>query len=219
MYDLFKTERRLQGPKSIWDHMKLRKLQTFSSTKKSVKVKLQEKVVTLREERLMTRFVLTSRSRPEIDLPKYLGKHEFSVVPRSMFSSAGQLNLGSDKSSITHKIEDLIEKSTTGEKIDTLIERLESFVLYLMEWLLLTELSWVQPLKIVAISLHILTYNSRRRKGTDEIRIAFDRYVRDLLKLSTRQKRNTSTTIRYEVSDSTSLVNSTMKKLLSQSKT
>ena len=95
MYDLFKTER-LQGPKSIWDHMKLRKLHTFSSTKKSVKVKLQEKMVTLREERnLMTRFVLASRSRPEIDLPNYLGKHELSVVPRSMFSSAGQLNLGS----------------------------------------------------------------------------------------------------------------------------
>ena len=154
MDDLFKTER-LQSPKSIWDHMKLRKLQTFSSTKKSVKVKLQEKVVTLREERnLMTRFVLTSRSRPEIDLPKYLGKHEFSVVPRSMFSSAGQLNLGSDKSSTMRKIEDLIEKSTTGEKIDTLIKKPKSVVLYLMEWPLLTELSWVQPLKIVAISLN-----------------------------------------------------------------
>ena len=85
MYDLFKTER-LQGPKSIWDNMKLRKLQTFSSTKKSVNVMLQEKVVTLGEERnLMTRFVLASRCRHEIDLPKYLGKNEFSVVPRSMF--------------------------------------------------------------------------------------------------------------------------------------
>ena len=33
------------------------------------------------------------------------------------------------------------------------------------------------------------------------------------------QKRNKSTPVRYEVSDSTSLVNSTLKKLLSQSKT
>ena len=114
----------------------------------------------------MTRFVLASRSQPEIDLPKYLGKHEFSVVPRSMFSSAGQLNLGSNKSFTIRKIEDLIEKSTTGEKIDTLIEKPKSVVLYLMEWLLLTELSWVQPLKIVTISLNNSYIYSCRRKGS-----------------------------------------------------
>ena len=72
-----------------------------------------------------------SRSRPEIDLPKYLGKHEFSVVPRSMFSSAGQLNLGSDKSSIMHKIEDLIEKSTTGERKSTHLSKSQSKLSYI----------------------------------------------------------------------------------------
>ena len=196
--------------------MKLRNRQTFSSTKKSLKVKLQKTVVTLPEERnLMTRFVLASGSRPEIDLPKYLGKHEFSVVPRSNFSSAGQLNLGSDNSSIMRKIEDLIEKSTTGEKIDTVIEKPKSVVLF-------DGMAVVNRIKLgTAIKhcrdfatpfLHIIVAEG---KEADEIRIAFDRYVRDSLKLSTRQKRNTSTPVRYEVADSTSLVNSTVKKLLS----
>ena len=52
-------------------------------------------------------------------------------------------------------------------------------------------------------------------KEADEIRIAFDIYVSDSLKLSTREKRNTAMPVQYEVLDSTSLVNLTLKKFLS----
>ncbi len=63
-----------------------------------MKIKLKDKVIQLKEERtLMTRFIIASRMREEIDLPALLGKFEFSVVPRSMFSSDGKLLHCTDK--------------------------------------------------------------------------------------------------------------------------
>ena len=71
-----------------------------------VKVKLQDRVVTLKEERtLMTRFIIASRKRPDMNLKWYLGNYEFSVVPQSMFSSIGQLLLEASKATVMHKEE------------------------------------------------------------------------------------------------------------------
>ena len=67
---------------------------------KATKVPLKEKIVQLKEERsLMTRFIIASHKRSEIDLPFYLGTFEFSVVPRSIFNSQGNILLANDKSS------------------------------------------------------------------------------------------------------------------------
>ena len=107
-----------------------------------------------------------------------------------MFSSTGQLNLGSDKSSIMHNIEDLIEKSTRGERIDTLIEKPKTVTLF--DGMAVVKLGpAIKNFHDFATSfLHIILAEG---KEADEIRIAFDRYyVRDSLKLSTRQKRNTN---------------------------
>ena len=41
----------------------------------------------------MTRLLIASRTRPDIDLPRYLGMYEFSVVPRSLFTTDGTLNV------------------------------------------------------------------------------------------------------------------------------
>ena len=46
----------------------------------------------------MTKFIIASRSRDDIDLPAYFGKYEFTVVPRSIFRQDGSLILGTDKS-------------------------------------------------------------------------------------------------------------------------
>ena len=76
---------RLIGDKSIWKPLTKRKLPTLASNNKIVKAKIQNQIINIKAERKsMTRFVIASRSRPEIDLPKYLGEYEFSVVPRSL---------------------------------------------------------------------------------------------------------------------------------------
>ena len=91
---------RLEGDKSIWDTMAKRKLPTFVSNVKSVTVKIKDQLVNVREEhKLISRFLVTCRTRHNIDLP-HLGEYEFSVVPRSLFSPDGHLHHTTDKAEI-----------------------------------------------------------------------------------------------------------------------
>ena len=39
----------------------------------------------------MNRLLVSSRTRPDIDLPKFLGMYEFSVIPPSIFTPDGSL--------------------------------------------------------------------------------------------------------------------------------
>ena len=56
----------------------------------------------------MTRFIIASRKRMDIDLPYYVGTREFSVVPLSMIDCHGNLLIDSiDKPSVMHGIERL----------------------------------------------------------------------------------------------------------------
>ena len=53
-----------------------------------MKKKVDYRVVQLREERpLLSRFLITSRKRPELDLEHCLGNFECTVVHRSLFTS------------------------------------------------------------------------------------------------------------------------------------
>ena len=57
-----------KGDGSIWDPMKKEKLNTFSSNNKKVTVSVNKQLVQVREERkLMTRLLVASRTRPDID--------------------------------------------------------------------------------------------------------------------------------------------------------
>ena len=52
----------------------------------------------------MSRFLVAARSRSEIDLPRYLGKYEFSAVPQSLFSMEGKILTCKDKSKVAAEI-------------------------------------------------------------------------------------------------------------------
>ena len=83
-------EERIVGSKSIWDTINKRKLPTFANNKKVVTVKIRNQLIKA-ERKLTSRFTVAARSRPDVDLPGYLGKYEFSAVPRSIFIEEGDL--------------------------------------------------------------------------------------------------------------------------------
>ena len=106
LYNNFVDER-LFGEVSIWEPLKKRKIPTFKMHVKSCNIKTKEGVVNIKEERkLMSHFIVASRTRQDIDLPYYFGEYEFSVVPRSLFNRYGVL-IPIDKSSVFHSIKDL----------------------------------------------------------------------------------------------------------------
>ncbi len=70
---------------SIWEVLKRRKLRTFKNQANTMKVKIQEKVITLREEcGLVTHLLILSQSRPRIiEFSELTQQHKLSVTPKS----------------------------------------------------------------------------------------------------------------------------------------
>ena len=58
----------------------------------------------------MSRLIVAARSRPEIDISKYFGDYEFSVVPKSLFLDDRKLVPIKDKYVILQELEHLISQ-------------------------------------------------------------------------------------------------------------
>ena len=104
MYEKF-IEERIVGSKYICDTINKRKLKTFANNEKVVTVKIRNQIINIKAERkLMSRFTVAVRSRPDVDLPGYLGKYEFSSDSRSIFTEKGDLIRSKGKSKITSEM-------------------------------------------------------------------------------------------------------------------
>ena len=228
MFATFSTER-LAGDKSIWEKMSKRNLLTFKSSSKTIKVKLKDKIIQLKEERnLMTRFIIPSRMREEIDLPALLRKYEFSVVPRSMFSSDGRLLHCTDKSNVINAVENLMksrqpqEQDRSGsDEESSLDESTET-----RKVIILDGMAIVQKLKktkdtktcrdLGEVFIKRVKLESRQY---DEVYLIFDRYIEGSLKERTRHKRTGGKGIQYKVTDNARIDNIPLKKFLSHIET
>lgn len=108
MFEVFVTECLTEGKLSVWDKITKMKLGTYKTANASTKIKVGDSMVKIKEERgLLQRFIVISRSRPELDLKECIETYEFGVVPRSLFASDGSLLLAYDKASILHHLEKL----------------------------------------------------------------------------------------------------------------
>ena len=107
LYDSFIAER-INGESSVWSPMKKRKLQTFKLQPKTIRSKVGDKVIQLKEEKtLLTRFLITARKRPELDLEYCLGNFELAIIPKSLFSQDGEPLKCTDKAKVLHHIEEI----------------------------------------------------------------------------------------------------------------
>ena len=95
---------------SIWARMKSQ-LKTWKSARKSVKHKVADQVVELKDDRsLFARMLIVARSRPEMNLKESIGQHEFTSLPRALSTVSGELLPCTDKSKLMAVLEDLPNK-------------------------------------------------------------------------------------------------------------
>ena len=59
----------------------------------------------------MIRFLLAFRNKLELILEKYMGQHEFSVVPSSLFTSNGKLSLELKKAVVVHGVKEEMKQA------------------------------------------------------------------------------------------------------------
>ena len=66
----------------------------------------------------MNRFFVVSRTQPEIDLPKYIGMYEFSIVPLSLSTSDRTTYYPKDKATMATELQYLqaADKNRSIEK-------------------------------------------------------------------------------------------------------
>ena len=114
------VKERIQSCKfSIWSTMKKRKLLTWKSTGKTLRVVADEKVIELKEDRsLFARMMVVCKSRPEIHIKEAIGEYEFSIVPRSMFAADGTMLHCSSKSALMEILELAGVSSSCGNHVE-----------------------------------------------------------------------------------------------------
>ncbi|EDO28722.1 predicted protein [Nematostella vectensis] len=194
----FVEERVTTATQSIWHPMKKRKLNTWKSATKIIRVKANEKVIELKEDRsLFARMSLVAKSRPEIDMKEDVGEFEFNVVPKSVFAQDGSMLHCSCKSALMAILEKV---ANTGAGSNT------------------AELEIHPPIQEgTRMKERVL---SKYHEG-DELQLVIDRYDVPLsLKTATRVSRQgKEAPIYYKISDATHIAKIPMKRLLSHLKT
>lgn len=108
LFDCFVKERVQSGEVNLWSPMKKRKLLTWKTSAKVVKVTAGDKIAELQEDRsLFARMMMVCKSRPEIDIKETVGQYKFSVVPRSLFAADSTMLHCSSKSNLMNILEKL----------------------------------------------------------------------------------------------------------------
>ena len=96
------VENRIKGSTPLWEQIKKRNLKTFQAQSKVVGLKLNDKIVKVKEERsLITRFLIMSRQRKEIELKRVIGCYELLVVPLTLVLQDGMPHPCLDKHKVT----------------------------------------------------------------------------------------------------------------------
>jgi hypothetical protein len=241
LYASFKTERIESDHTYFWARIKQVKLKLCKTALKKVHTKVGDTIVQLKADRsLFTRLLVVARSRPDINLKESLGTYEFSAVPRSMFALDGTQLMCANKSKLMKILEDQVTNTDEmGEDITDTLQPItnqtpvtanhssEVNSTKKMTVAVLDGMAKVQALKkppSVKTCSDLANEFTKNLETTlsryDEVHLVFDTYRDNSLKYSMRKKRTGNTLpVQYKICDTTYIGNTSMKLLLSHTKT
>ena len=244
MFKEFVKGHMTDGKVSIWSPVKRRNIGTFKSANAVSDMKAGDKLIKIKKERgLLQRFIVAARSRPDLDLKKYIGKYEFGLIPRSLFASDGSLLLAYDKAKVFNHLEALIKdgervlqggengapvegRSLAAELQNTEIEGCiegdqESYKVLLIDAMALVN-SINKTDQIIYCSDFANAFIEKLINisiGYNEVRLVFDQYKDSSLKEQMRKKRTKGKSTYYRIQDNSMIPNITLKDFLSHVKT
>ena len=174
------------------------------SNKKAFTVTINNKTYQIKEERkLLNRLLIVSRTRPDLDLPKELGKFEFSVTPPSIFASDGTLNHEKKKSHISVQLQNYQQPSEEQEGIQMSDAR-KVIIFDAMTIVNKIDIKKSDIKNCLEFASNFMNIIDKHASGFQKVRIIFDRNDTDSLKNVTRKDRTKQfKAIHYKVTDST----------------
>ena len=168
----------------------------------------------------MTKLLVLSRTRPNIDLHALFKEHEFTITPLALFASDGTPHHTKDKSALLKAVEVL--GPVTADEVDLDNQQVNAVVLDGMA--LVNKLRKIINTKTVGDLCQ--SFNSLLKHeiaGYEHVSLIFDQYnIGDdalNLKESTWQKRSKGVSVFYKVSLITDISKLTLKEQLSHPRT
>ena len=201
--------------------MKKRKLLTWKTSAKVVKVTAADKIVELQEDSsLFSRMMMVGKSRREVDIKETVGQYEFSIVPRSLLAADGTMLHCASKSNLMSILEKLNDSRNNRRVAGPSEDQMKvAIVDGMAEVQSLHKPEWIR--NCAQLAEHFSNRVMQTHTGSNEVRLIFDRY--DLpfsLKAATRVRRQGSQApVYYHITDTTHIAKVPMKRLLSHTKT
>ena len=222
----FVAERITTNQVNLWAPMKKLKLQMWSSSGIKSKIKSEDKIVELQEDRaLFARMLVVSKAR-DIDLKQTVGTYEFSIVPRALFAADGSLLHSTSKSDLMSILENLPQmkevpqedNNQSDHQADPHCKRV-AIVDAMADLQTLDKPEWIQT--CLDLANHFIERHWRKYGEYDEVHLVFDRYdIGESMKASTRERRlGGRKAIAYHITDSTSIGKLSMSHLLAHEST
>ena len=223
LFDCFVNERFQSGKVNLWSPMKKRKLLTWKTSAKVVKVTGADKIVGLQEDRsLFARIMMVCKSGPQIDIKETVGQYEFSIVPQSLFAADGTMLHCASKSNLMSILEKLNDNRNNRRVAGPNEDQMKVPIVDGMAEVQSRdkpECEWIR--NCAQLAQHFSNRVMQTHTGSNEVRLIFDRF--DLpfsLKVATGVRRQGSqASVYYHITDTTHIAKVPMKRLLSHVKT
>ncbi|CAH3178932.1 unnamed protein product [Porites lobata] len=197
--------------------MKKRKLLTWKTSAKVVKVTAADKIVELQEDSsLFSRMMMVGKSRREVDIKETVGQYEFSIVPRSLLAADGTMLHCASKSNLMSILEKLNDsrnnRRVAGPNEDQ------------MKVAIVDGMAEVQSLdkpegirNCAQLAEHFSNRVMQMHTRSNEVRLIFNRY--DLPFFTQSGHQGSKAPVYYHITDTTHIAKVPVKRLLSHKKT
>ena len=219
-YQNFTTER-IVGDVSLWERMRRMKLKNWTSAGQRSEVKVRRETIELKENRsLFARLALAAVSRPEIDMADSIGTYEFSCISRALFATDGSLLPCTGKSQLMNILEEYSEQSHTASQLPLQSveeQHVQSVTAVIDGMVVVQELAATATVRTCReIADKFLAAIARRTEHYSTFHIVFDNYtVKNSLKQTTRDKRNSGLQCREYICADNTPVKESLHKFLS----
>ena len=123
LYEDYVAER-INGNVSIWDPVKKEKNMMYMSGNKKLGIKIREKNIELKETKdLFGRLMILSQSNREIDQKQAISNFDFTLTPRSLFTTDGEILPCTEKSKLIQAVDDISAEEQQNTLESTLGEQ------------------------------------------------------------------------------------------------